>query len=115
MPIRSKEWDTVKCSYCEEFLDWRGSSNNKKNFKQKETNSGWKLRRFLVVLYFLITIPIISFIVFFIIQDREIYYRWFYFYNYFQIILYILLTILLYIILSDLFKRIFFIHFEWGF
>lgn len=107
-----------KCPYCDEVLvkenkikkffikkqkDSKkiGSENNSKNHRTLG-----KFWRFLIVLYFLITIPIICAILIGLYNNNGIYINPFRIRNFYIFVFWVLLVILGYVILSDLLRRI---------
>ena len=102
-----KEW-AVKCPFCEEFLDWRSKKNDEllNNKPKEEKKIVGKLRRFLVVIYFVLSLPIFWLIVFLSSENYSIYYRWLNFRNYYYLILILLSSIIIYTLFTNLIKRI---------
>lgn len=117
-----------KCPFCDEIL--RKESKIKKLFNSKwdketektsdedKTNkkTSWgKFRRLFVVLYFLITIPIILIAIIWIRNNTDIYSRSFYFRNFYKTFFWIIIAIIGYVIITDLFRRIASFIWNWSF
>lgn len=99
-----------KCRFCWEFLEEENKREEKDNKVEKWINKFWtKLRRFFIVLYFIITIPIAIVICYFQLiwhKTRSILWGGTRHINYYYWILFCLITIVSYIIITDLLRRL---------
>lgn len=116
------------CPFCEEalekenkikkFFSSKWKEKEEKNSMEDKSNKkpSWgKFRRLLVVLYFLITIPIVFIAIVWIRNNTEIYSRSFYFRNFYKTFFRIVIVIVGYIMITDLFRRICSFIWNWSF